>query len=115
VTHGILPSLDEVVAACTRIEEYVSEPSLPADIVHDAVRMRLVDIAVAVGRLPPTITASEPSIPWAQVSGLVERLCGHPGGTPASVLLSTARTDVPALRGAALRMRERCRRPTQER
>ena len=100
--------LDDVVTACTRIQEYVAEPTLPGSVVEDAVRMRLVDIASSVRRLPPTMTATEPTIPWAQVAALGDRLTRRPSDTPGSVLLSTARTDVPALRDAVLRMRSRC-------
>jgi uncharacterized protein with HEPN domain len=100
--------LDDVLLACRRIQEYVADPTLPEALVHDAVRMCLIDIASSVRGLPPTVTAHEPAIPWAQVAGLAERLTRRPSHTPASVLLSTARADVPALCEAARRMRARC-------
>lgn len=100
--------LDDVLLACRRIQEYVADPTLPETVVHDAVRMRLIDIASSVRSLPPAVKAREPAIPWAQVSALAERLTRRPCDTPASVLLSTARTDVPVLCEAALRMRARC-------
>ncbi|PZE65084.1 DUF86 domain-containing protein [Curtobacterium sp. MCBD17_021] len=100
--------LDDLIAACTRIEEYIADPALPEAVVLDAVRMRLVDIASSARQLPPTMTAAEPTIPWSQVSALGERLTGRHGETPASLLLRTARTDVPVLRDAAIRMRARC-------
>ncbi|GAA1492743.1 hypothetical protein [Curtobacterium herbarum] len=108
MTPPVEQSLDDVIASCDRIRAYVSDPALPEALVHDAVRMRLVDIAAAVQRLPPTMTRHEPAVPWAQVSALAERLTRRPAETPASVLLGTARTDVPVLCAAARRMRARC-------
>jgi uncharacterized protein with HEPN domain len=109
VTSPVEQALDDVVVCCDRIRSYVSDPALPEELVHDAVRMRLVDIAAAVQRLPPTLTAHEPTVPWSQVPALAERLTRRPAETPPSVLLGTARTDVPVLCAAVLRMRGRGR------
>lgn len=108
MTAPVRQSLDDVIASCDRIRTYVADPALPEGLVHDAVRMRLVDIAAAVQRLPPTMTEQEPAVPWSQVSALAERLTRRPIETPASVLIGTARTDVPVLCAAARRMRARC-------
>jgi uncharacterized protein with HEPN domain len=101
-------ALDQVIASCERIRTYVSDPRLPEALVHDAVRMCLVDIAAAVQRLPAAMTEREPAVPWAQVSALADRLTQHPGETPTSVLLGTGLTDVPVLAAAARRMRAHC-------
>ena len=108
MTTPVAQSLDDVIDSCDRIRTYVADPALPEALVHDAVRMCLVDIASAVQRLPPMMTAHEPAVPWAHVSALAGRLTRRPAGTPASVLLGTARTDVPVLCAAARRMRARC-------
>jgi len=119
VTGDLDDRLDELVRACEAIEGYVdgaersgtersgTEPSgtEPSGMVLDAVRMRLVEIGAVVATLPPEVTAAEPGIPWARLAGVGDRLTGR-RRVSASVLLGTARVDVPRLRAAAERLRE---------
>ena len=96
--------LAEVVRACEAIERYVEGPA-PSDVVLDAVRMRLVEIGAVVAALPGAVTAAEPGIPWARLAGVGDRLTGRRRAVTPSVLLWTARVDVPRLREAAERLR----------
>ncbi|MET3638159.1 HepT-like ribonuclease domain-containing protein [Curtobacterium oceanosedimentum] len=96
--------LEEVVRACEAIERYV-EGADPSDVVLDAVRMRLIEIGAVVAALPDVLTASEPEIPWARLAGVGDRLTGRCRAVTPSVLLGTARVDVPRLREAAERLR----------
>ncbi len=97
--------LGDVIQACDVIQRYVADPTLPADVVYDAVRMRLVEIGEAVRALPAGVTASEPGIPWSRVSVLGERLTRRYFDTTPAVVLGTARTDVPHLCEVVRRMR----------
>ncbi|MCA5922404.1 HepT-like ribonuclease domain-containing protein [Curtobacterium oceanosedimentum] len=97
--------LDDVIRACEAIRRYVGDPRLPEDLVHDAVRMRLVEIGEAVRVLPAAVTAGEPDIPWSRVSDLGERLTRRYFDTTRAVVSGTARTDVPHLAAAAARLR----------
>ncbi len=101
--------LDDVIGACEAIGRYVDDDQLPEDLVHDAVRMRLVEIGEAVRVLPSSLTAGEPSIPWARVADLGERLTRRYFDTTRAVVSGTARTDVPHLAEAARRLRARLR------
>lgn len=96
--------LAEVVRACEAIERYVEGPA-PSDVVLDAVRMRLVEIGAVVAALPGAVTAAEPGIPWVRLAGVGDRLTGRRRAVTPSVLLWTARVDVPRLREAAERLR----------
>ncbi len=98
--------LDDLVHACGLIQEYVADDTLPETLVYDAVRMRLVEIGEAVRALPVAVTASEPGIPWSRVSLLGERLTRRYFDTTPSVVIGTARTDVPTLCAAVRRMRD---------
>lgn len=96
--------LAEVVRACEAIERYV-EGVVPSDVVLDAVRMRLVEIGTVVAALPAGVADAEPGIPWARLAQVGDRLTDRRRAVTASVLLSTARVDVPRLREAAERLR----------
>lgn len=97
--------LDDVIRACGVIARYVAEPSLPEDLVYDAVRIRLVEIGEAVRMLPVAVTAAEPDIPWSRVSLLGERLTRRYFDATPAIVLGTARVDMPHLCQAARRLR----------
>lgn len=103
--RAVSDRLDDVIGACEAIRRYVDDERLPEELVHDAVRMRLVEIGEAVRVLPASLTASEPSIPWARVSDLGERLTRRYFDTTRAVVSGTAHTDVPHLAEAARRLR----------
>ena len=111
MTHGpttrrdVRDRLDDVIGACAAIRRYVDDRRLPEDLVHDAVRMRLVEIGEAVRTLPAWVTASEPGIPWSRVCDLGERLTRRYFDTTRALVVGTARTDVPHLADAARRLR----------
>ncbi|MBT2502593.1 HepT-like ribonuclease domain-containing protein [Curtobacterium sp. ISL-83] len=105
MNRDIRDRLDDVIQACGVIRRYVSDDSLPEDLVYDAVRMRLVEIGEAVRMLPSSVTAAEPDIPWSRVSLLGERMTRRYFDTTPSVVFSTARADVPHLCDAARRLR----------
>lgn len=73
-------------------------------LLHDAVRMRLVEVGIAVEALPERILAREPSIPWRHVAELGERLTSRYFDTGRTLVLETARVDVPRLRAAVERL-----------
>ncbi|KTR54232.1 MULTISPECIES: DUF86 domain-containing protein [Curtobacterium] len=98
--------LDEIVRACAAIERHVGMDDA-SELVLDAVRMRLVEIGAVVATLPADLTAVEPEIPWARLAGVGDRLTGRRRQVTESVLLWTARVDVPRLCAAVERLRGR--------
>ncbi|KQO61344.1 HepT-like ribonuclease domain-containing protein [Curtobacterium sp. Leaf261] len=102
--------LDDIRAACAAIEQYVAlgedrEWSSTREMLrYDAVRMRLVEIGIAVGALPERILAHEPTIPWRHVAELGARLTSRSFDTGRALVLETARVDVPRLRAAVDRL-----------
>ncbi len=98
--------LDEIVRACAAIERHVGTDDA-SELVLDAVRMRLVEIGAVVATLPADLTAVEPEIPWARLAGVGDRLTGRRRQVTESVLLWTARVDVPRLCAAVERLRAR--------
>jgi uncharacterized protein with HEPN domain len=108
VNRPVRDRLDDVLEACAAIADYVATEDLPEAVVHDAVRMRLVEIGQAVRTLPAAVTATEPAIPWSRVSLLAERLTRRYLDTTPALVFGTARVDVPVLREATTRLRDRC-------
>jgi len=105
VGRDLADRLDDVLRACDAVLRHVADPSLPEEVVHDAVRMRLVEVGEAVRRLPSAVTAGEPSIPWSRVASLGERLTRPDSDATPTIVFGTARTDVPTLRDAVRRLR----------
>ena len=108
MSRPVRDRLDDVLEACAAIADHLAVEHLPEAVVHDAVRMRLVEISEAVRNLPASVTATEPAIPWSRVSLLGERLTRRYLDTTPALVFGTARVDVPALREATTRLRDRC-------
>ena len=98
----------EMLTAMDRISAYVAgmdEAAFIASMVsYDAVLMNLIVIGEAANRLPETITAAEPSIPWRDVIAIRNRIAhGYEDVEPRRIW-STIRLNLPALRAAVQRL-----------
>lgn len=98
--------LRDISAACEAIGRYVAriDADADADMLFDALRIRLLEIGEAVKDLPSAAIDSEPSIPWADISRMRDQLAHRYFDTSQAVVLGTARTDVPQLAAAVERM-----------
>lgn len=95
--------LEDILVACRIIEDYASRAE-DGDIVFDAVRIRLVEIGEAVKDLDPSVTASEPDIPWADIARMRDQLAHRYFDTSHAIVMTTARQDIPHLRAAVERL-----------
>jgi len=66
-------------------------------LVFDAVRVRLIEIGEAVKALPAQLLASEPALPWAQITGMRDRLAHRYFDTSHAILAATVSEDLPEL------------------
>lgn len=96
--------LEDIRTACSAIEQHISLDAAPEMLQYDAVRMRLVEVGIAVAVLPDRLLALEPTIPWPRVAELGERLTQRYFDTGRALVLETARVDVPRLRAAVERL-----------
>ena len=90
--------LRDIAAACTAISRYVDRPDADDEIVFDAIRARLMEIGEAVKDLAPSVTKTEPGIPWNEIA----RMRDHPflGGylrLPTGIERLAQSTGVPLL------------------
>jgi uncharacterized protein with HEPN domain len=94
----------DVEAACQAIASYLARGDIEDDIVFDAIRVRLIEIGEAVKDIDPTFLASEPGIPWTEISRMRDQLTHRYFDTAHSIVRATATSDVPTLEAAVKRL-----------
>lgn len=100
--------LFEMQRAMDRIGSYISgmdEAAFSASLIaYDAVLMNLIVIGEAANRLPASVTAAEPAIPWGDVIGMRNRIAhGYEDVQPQRIFF-TINVSLPPLRQAVQRL-----------
>jgi len=104
VTRSPRQRLRDIRIACEAVEKYAARDDVERDLVHDAMRVRLIEIGEAVKDLAPTLLASEPTIPWAEIARMRDQLAHRYFDTAHSIVRATALNDIPLLHMAVLRI-----------
>ena len=94
----------DIEAACEAITVYLRRRDIEDDIVFDAIRVRLIEIGEAVKDIDPSLLASEPDIPWIEISRMRDQLTHRYFDTAHSIVRSTATRDIPVLASAVKRL-----------
>ena len=92
--------LTDIDIAVTVIRQHLARGDLSDGLVFDAVRVRLIEIGEAVKALPRELLDREPTIPWAQVAGMRDRLAHRYFDTSHAILQATVDHDLPELEQA---------------
>jgi len=92
------------VAAIDAIRAHLERGDLHDGLVFDAVRVRLIEIGEAVKALPAELLAGEPTLPWAQIAGMRDRLAHRYFDISHAILSATVSDDLPELEIAARRL-----------
>ena len=87
--------LEDILAAIDAIRAHLTRGELSDALVFDAVRVRLIEIDEAVKALPPEVLANEPDLPWAQITGMRDRLAHRYFDTSHAILAATVEHDLP--------------------
>jgi len=95
------------VAAIDTIHSHLERGNLHDGLVFDAVRVRLIEIGEAVKALPAQLLASEPALPWAQITGMHDRLAYRYFDTSHAIFAATVSEDLPELDTAVRRLLQR--------
>jgi len=95
------------VAAIDAIHSHLERGDLYDGLVFDAVRVRLIEIGEAVKALSADLLASEPSLPWAQIAGMRDRLAHRYFDTSHAILAATVSVDLPELDTVVRRLLQR--------
>lgn len=98
--------LEDILAAIETIAAHLQRGDLQDGLVFDAVRVRLMEIGEAVKALPNELLATEPSLPWAKIAGMRDRLAHRYFDTSHAILAATVDDDLPQLEAATRRLLE---------
>lgn len=96
--------LADVLAAVAAIRRHLQRGTLEDDLVHDAVRVRLIEIGEAVKGISADLRAREPDLPWAQIAGMRDHLAHRYFDISHDILQATVDHDLPQLEAAIERL-----------
>lgn len=96
--------LTDILDAVNVITEHLGRGALNDGLVLDAVRVRLIEIGEAVSAIDSELLAQEPSIPWADVAAMRNRLAHRYFDTAHAVVQATVDHDLPPLVSAVQRL-----------
>jgi len=96
--------LQDILMACNAISSYIDREALDDDVRFDAIRVRLIEIGEASKDLSPELRATEPGVPWLEITRMRDLLAHRYFDTAHSIVRATARDDVPVLAEAVARM-----------
>jgi len=92
--------LADIQAAIDAIRSHLQRGDLSDGLVFDAVRIRLLEVGEAVKALPDDLLATQPSIPWRQITRMRDHLAHRYFDTAHAILQATVDDDLPALERA---------------
>jgi uncharacterized protein with HEPN domain len=99
--------LADIAEAIEAIDRYLSRGTLDVEETYYACRARLMEIGEAVAHLSPALTATNPEIPWSQISGMRNVLIHDYDDVSFAEVAGTIESDLPALHAAVLGLIER--------
>ena len=74
MTYRERQRLSDIQAVIDAIRSHLQRGTLADGLVFDAVRIRLLEIGEAVKALPADLLATQPSIPWSQITRMRDHL-----------------------------------------
>jgi uncharacterized protein with HEPN domain len=89
--------LADIQAAIDAIHSHLQRGDLTDGLIFDAVRIRLLEIGEAVKALPDDLLATQPSIPWRQITRMHDHLAHRYFDTAHAILQATVDKDLPDL------------------
>jgi uncharacterized protein with HEPN domain len=107
MTRRDLERLADIRDAVAAIHSHVARGDIADGLIFDAVRVRLIEIGEAIKALPVDLVATEPSIPWADIAGMRDRLAHHYFDTEHSIVAGTVANELEPLLAAVTRLEAR--------
>jgi uncharacterized protein with HEPN domain len=100
MTYRDRQRLADIQAAIDAIRSHLQRGDLSDGLIFDAVRIRLLEIGEAVKALPDGLLATQPSIPWRQITRMRDHLAHRYFDTAHAILQATVNEDLPELERA---------------
>lgn len=100
MTYRDRQRLADIQAAIDAIRSHLQRGDLSDGLIFDAVRIRLLEIGEAVRALPDDLLATQPSIPWRQITRMRDHLAHRYFDTAHAILQATVNEDLPELERA---------------
>ena len=100
MSYRELQRLKDIQAAIDAIRSHLQRGDLTDGLIFDAIRIRLLEIGEAVKALPDELLATQPSIPWRQITRMRDHLAHRYFDTAHAILQATVNEDLPALEHA---------------
>ena len=100
MTYRERQRLADIQAAIDAIRSHLQRGDLSDGLVFDAVRIRLLEIGEAVKALPDDLLATQPAIPWRQITRMRDHLAHRYFDTAHAILQATVTEDLPDLERA---------------
>ncbi len=94
------PATGRHQAAIDAIRSHLQRGDLSDGLIFDAVRIRLLEIGEAVKALPDDLLATQPSIPWRQITRMRDHLAHRYFDAAHAILQATVDEDPPDLERA---------------
>jgi uncharacterized protein with HEPN domain len=98
VTRRDVDRLHDIQAAIDAIRSHLTRGDLDDGLVFDAVRVRLIEIGEAVKDIDSALSDQAPSIPWADVARMRDRLAHRYFDTSHGLVQGTVDHDLPLLK-----------------
>ena len=92
--------LSDIQAAIDAIRSHLKRGTLADGLVFGAVRIRLLETGEAVKALPADLLATQPAIPWSQITRMRDHLAHRCFDTAHAILQATVDDDLPELERA---------------
>ena len=100
MTYRDRQRLADIQAAIDAIRSHLQRGDLSDGLIFDAVRIRLLEIGEAIKALPDDLLATQPSIPWRQITRMRDHLAHRYFDTAHAILQATVDEDLPDLERA---------------
>lgn len=107
MTRRDLERLSDIRDAVAAIRSHMTRGDLSDGLIFDAVRVRLIEIGEAIKALPAELVETEPTIPWADIAGMRDRLAHHYFDTEHSIVAATVTHDLGPLEAAVTQLEVR--------
>lgn len=111
-SRDIRPYLEDIADSIARIGRYTKGISvddfLRDDVLQDAIIRRIEIIGEAVGRLPESLKALYPEIPWRDIKDMRNKLVHDYGHVDPQLVWAVVQDELPALGSQICRVIREC-------